>query len=601
MNEDVFYVDGEQFYNLKYTHKELIDLFKKIEDNEVLTKEQYNKLINEIGLDNISTFDLNYYNLKNLPYIPVRVGDLFNDVGYDVKERVDNEFKLLRADLENEIVRIDSIKDELKNIDIEELIKQIGIAQSQADYLSSDIRNLNGVVFSFERSIELVQDKTAEVVNEFEALKNMQERDEYRLDNIHKFLTTHTEDIQTLLQFYETEKNRLSNTINDLSELQKAVDLLEDYHGIMNNVDLRVSNIETFMKDLDLDEINIKLLLIESNIKELQKKDKEYQLLHENISKQINELTSKLQNDLDVVNNNISSIQETVNENITTLSNHNNQLTDHNERLEGLNSRLETVITSVYKNTSDIKDLKNKEPEIQAGLEIITSNIESLVKEDSKHREQLASINVEITSLHNNLSESNKRIQNNSSEIESLKERLSKDESWHEETEQQLTNMQNNISNNSNKIEEINDSLKNILKNINNALIDAEDDLKRIDAEILSINTNLENHYAENAERIKEVDEAVDTLNRRMGALEANFLTLQSRTSIMEDDMKNLATKEALNSINMQMHINEQGYVVVELFLEGNVISSITIPHNVKFEDQIAKTDSARTDYSKTI
>lgn len=265
MNEDVFYVDGEQFYNLKYTHKELIDLFKKIEDNEVLTKEQYDKLINEIGLDNISTFDLNYYNLKNLPYIPVRVGDLFNDVGYDVKARVDNEFKLLRADLENEIIRIDSIKTELENIDIEELIKQIGIAQSQADYLSSDIRNLNGVVFSFERSIELVQDKTAEVVNEFEALKNMQERDEYRLDNIQKFLTTHTEDIQSLLQFYETEKNRLSNTINDLSELQKAVDLLEDYHGIMNNIDLRISDIETFIKFnyVSLDQYNALLEKVE--------------------------------------------------------------------------------------------------------------------------------------------------------------------------------------------------------------------------------------------------------------------------------------------------------------------------------------------------
>ena len=598
MNEDVFYVDGEQFYNLKYTHKELIDLFKKIEDNEVLTKEQYDKLINEIGLDNISTFDLNYYNLKNLPYIPVRVGDLFNDVGYDVKARVDNEFKLLRAELENEIIRIDSIKTELENIDIEELIKQIGIAQSQADYLSSDIRNLIGVVFSFERSIELIQDKTSEVVNEFEALKNMQERDEYRLDNIQKFLTTHTEDIQSLLQFYEAEKNRLSNTINDLSELQKAVDLLEDYHGIMNNVDLRISDIETFIKFLNPDEIDLeKLLVIETNIKELQERDKEYQLFHESISQQINELTSKLQNDLDVVNNNISSIQETVNENRTTLSNHNNQLTDHNERLEGLNSRLGTVITSVYKNISDIKDLRNKDSEMQAGLEIITSNIESLVKEDSEHREQLASINVEITSLHNNLSESNKEIQNNSSEIESLKERLSKDESWHEETEQQLINMQNNISNNSNKIEGINDSLKNI----NNTLIDVEDDLKRIDAEILSINTNLENHYEENEERIIEVDEAVDVLNGRISASEANFLTLQSRTSIMEDNIQTLATKEALNSINMQMHINEQGYVVVELFLEGNIVSSIIIPYNVKFEDQIAKTDSARTDYSKTI
>ena len=128
-----------------------------------------------------------------------------------------------------------------------------------------------------------------------------------------------------------------------------------------------------------------------------------------------------------------------------------------------------------------------------------------------------------------------------------------------------------------------------------------DNDFKRIDAELLNIKTDLENHYAENEERIIEVDEAVDTLNRRMDTSEANFLTLQSRTSIMEDNIQTLATKEALNSIDMQMHINEQGFVVVELFLEGNIVSSIIIPYNVKFEDQIAKTDSAKTDYSKTI
>jgi hypothetical protein len=49
------------------------------------------------------------------------------------------------------------------------------------------------------------------------------------------------------------------------------------------------------------------------------------------------------------------------------------------------------------------------------------------------------------------------------------------------------------------------------------------------------------------------------------------------------------------------MHINEQGYVVVELLKDDVITSSIIIPYNVKFEEQIAKTDSARTDYSKTI
>lgn len=598
LNEDYFYIDEEKIYNLKYTHEQLVALLKKLEEGRLLSEDQYKQLTEEIGLDNISTFDLDYFNLKNLPYIPVRLGDLYNDVGYDVKARVDKELNVLEEIINSEAARLDSIISEVKSLNVSEVLEQIQNAQDKADYIDKSIKDLNGVIFSFERTIELIQNKTLEISTEFEALMNMQEKDENKLKNVETALAIHTTCIDELSTTCDSVRNRLTETITFVDNIKAAVDDLSDYQGIMKNIDLRVSDIETFIKLLNPDEIDLeKLLLLESSIKKLQEKDEEYRLFHESISQQINELTSKLQNDLDVVNNNISLIQETVNENVTTLLNHNNQLTDHNERLETLNSKLGIVITSVNKNTSDIEALKNKDSETQVELGLITSDIQSLIEEDSEHREQLESINIEITSLHNNLSESNKEIQNNLLEIESLKERLGNDESWHEETKQQLTSMQNDISNNSNKIEEIDNSLKNI----NDTLIDAEDNLKRIDAEILSINTNLENHHEENAERIKEVDEAVETLNSRMGASEANFLTLQSRTSIMEDDIQTLATKEALNSINMQMHINEQGYVVVELFLEGNIVSSIIIPYNVKFEDQIAKTDSAKTDYSKTI
>ena len=114
LNEDYFYIDGEKVYNLKYTHKELVELLKKIEEGKLLSEEQYKQLIEEIGLDNISTFDSNYYNLKNIPYIPVRLGDLYNDVGYDVKDRVDNELNILEEIINSEIVRLDSVVAQLQ-------------------------------------------------------------------------------------------------------------------------------------------------------------------------------------------------------------------------------------------------------------------------------------------------------------------------------------------------------------------------------------------------------------------------------------------------------------------------------------------------------
>ncbi len=598
LNEDYFYIDGEKFYNLKYTHDQLVNLLKKLEEGRLLSEDQYKQLIEEIGLDNISTFDKNYYNLKNLPYIPVRLGDLYNDVGYDVKARVDKEFNTLEEIINFEIARLDSVVAELQSLNISEVLKQIQNAQDKADYIDKSIKDLNGVIFSFERTIESIRDKSIEIATEFEALKNMQETDELRLDNIHEIITVHTEDIQKLLDYYEVEKGRLSEAIILIDNIKIVVDELSDYQGIMKNIDLRVSDIETFIKLLNPEEIDLeKLLTLESSIKKLQQKDEEFQLFHENISQQINDLTSKIQNDLDAVNSSILSIQEKVDENTTTILNHNNQLINHSEDLANIKLELESIPISINKNAADIENLITKDIELQAGLDIIISDIQTLIEEDSEHREQLENIVTEIVSLHNKLSESQEDISNNTSEIDSLKERLGNDESWHEETEQQLIDIQTNIATNSNKVETIN----NTLETIDDELTTIDDNLKRMDAEILSINTNLENHHEENAERIKEVDEAVETLNRRMGASEANFLTLQSRTSIIEDDIQTLATKEALNSINMTMHINEQGFVVVELYLEGNVVSSIIIPYNVKFEEQIAKTDSAKTDYSKTI
>lgn len=538
MNEDVFYVDGEQFYNLKYTHKELIDLFKKIEDNEVLTKEQYDKLINEIGLDNISTFDLNYYNLKNLPYIPVRVGDLFNDVGYDVKERVDNEFELLRADLKNEIERIDSIKAELENIDIEEILKQIGIAQSQADYLSSDIRNLNGVVFSFERSIELIQDKTAEVVNEFEALKNMQERDEYRLDNIHKFLTTHTEDIQSLLQFYETERNRLSNTINDLSELQKAVDLLEEYNGIMNNVDLRISEIEEFIKLLNPNDIDLnKILILENKLIELQEQHKVYDSFHKKITQQIDELTYSFQEQideliniyfLDTINDRILLIQEQLKKNITALAEHNKKLTEHSEHIDNINSKLETITKLIDRNVSSIEDLKNK--------------------------------------IFNN-------------------------ESWREEINQQLTNIQNNISNNTNNIND----LKSKIPGINNRLDSIDDKLDKFDGHITEIREDISS--LEN--RVSSLEE--QSLTFATKAL-VNSLELKAHINEEEEviTIKLMLDDESLSSIDIPFFTKkEEEKDRIARTMNAWTNYSITATGNESL-DTTARVDKGLTDYSTT-
>ena len=129
----------------------------------------------------------------------------------------------------------------------------------------------------------------------------------------------------------------------------------------------------------------------------------------------------------------------------------------------------------------------------------------------------------------------------------------------------------------------------------------SELNIDNLDLNLTTLTDRVNTHFDENENRIEEVDHSVDMLDQRISAAEANVLTFQARITEVEDKLDSFATKEALNSIRLQMHINEQGFVVVELVLEGNIMSSIVIPYNVKFEEQIAKTDHARVDYSRTI
>jgi hypothetical protein len=79
------------FYNLSYTHHEIEELLRKIAAGNVLLAADYDKLINIIGLDNISTFSGNYNDLKNTPNIPAYTSDLQDDIGFDTKDNVNQK------------------------------------------------------------------------------------------------------------------------------------------------------------------------------------------------------------------------------------------------------------------------------------------------------------------------------------------------------------------------------------------------------------------------------------------------------------------------------------------------------------------------------
>lgn len=81
-----------KYVRLDFTHTEINECINKVKNGMVLTKDEYDKLCKEIGLDNISTFDGDYNSLKNLPVLPTKLSDLENDI---ISEKIYSEEELV--------------------------------------------------------------------------------------------------------------------------------------------------------------------------------------------------------------------------------------------------------------------------------------------------------------------------------------------------------------------------------------------------------------------------------------------------------------------------------------------------------------------------
>ena len=83
------------FYSLSYTHHEIDELLRKIAAGNVLLAADYDKLVNIIGIDNISTFSGNYSDLKNTPNIPEYMSEIKDDIGFATTDSVNQKMDVL--------------------------------------------------------------------------------------------------------------------------------------------------------------------------------------------------------------------------------------------------------------------------------------------------------------------------------------------------------------------------------------------------------------------------------------------------------------------------------------------------------------------------
>ena len=241
---------SKSFYNLSYSHNEIDQLLRKIASGNVLKADDYDKLINIIGLDNISTFSGNYNDLENTPNIPYWTSDLKDDLDLAKKDYVDREIDIVYDRL---VSLINEYENENEGIfanqsDIDKELEKI--AASCKSYINQKIRELP--INSFATKTELRTDLLAKSdVDHTHKITDIAE--------LQKTLTT----LEVRFSILDGEyASKLSEHMHDNKE---AIDMItkgqvEKWNAYDDQMDVirsehnelleRISNLEELIKDL---------------------------------------------------------------------------------------------------------------------------------------------------------------------------------------------------------------------------------------------------------------------------------------------------------------------------------------------------------------
>ena len=415
-----------KYYNLGYTHDEIVQILKKVKDGEVLTKDQYNQLIREIGLENISVFDLNYYNLKNIPTIPVRVSELFNDSKYDTVPNVTRQIEELYQLLEDEITRIDGTIGQMNIIDIQEVLTDLDEANLRILELNERIDTSNKAIFSVERIIESINNRTSELILDMRNLSSTQENESLKVDRVQRDIVFCNENIYNLLALIESIQDKMEAKSKEFKTLeekigtfkyfddsfQTAVDTLKDgiqglesyYKKVTADIAILNGNIANYNADSvarfdalneKFDAMDIKFDLMEN---------KAIELIEDTVGEifdKVNELEKEVEFDIDNKLIEFQDAVEDIEESLSTIQNNttniiNKELQQVNTMIGLLDKDLEILdenltscnnkINAVQDNINAVQDsMPKKLSELENDLDLVT-NLEiikhSLVTED---------------------------------------------------------------------------------------------------------------------------------------------------------------------------------------------------------------------------
>ena len=289
----------KKYIALDFTHEEINTCMNKIKKGMVLTQKEYDKLIKEIGLNNISTFNGDYNSLKNLPELPKKLSDLENDINFEGLTEGDilgliEVGVAAKADKED----IENLKDIMAadNKDIQaELDKKVDAMSGYSLMLDTEVERLSKVNNYDDSAIK-------ENINELDMKIN--EKDEEikeaanRLDEIDSAMNGKVDKKEGFALMAEVEIKRLAEIFNyDDTEVQAALrnkvdnEVIEILQTEINELNREVANkaeakegcsvmpdeeIERLAKVFNYDDTEIRGLLLDDEPYEFDMANKHY-------------------------------------------------------------------------------------------------------------------------------------------------------------------------------------------------------------------------------------------------------------------------------------------------------------------------------------
>ena len=294
MNE----INGIRYIDLGYSHEELIFLLGKIKSGFTLSESQYDKLIKEIKLENISTFDKDYNKLNNLPNIDQKILDKVLELNLasnpdvaraieEVVSNLNNSIKKLNEQKADKVHNHDNVytKNEIDilignidgDIDLthyvrdEDLVKEL-LAYATIEYINAELEKYANKVHTHELTdINSIQDEFNKKAN---------------LDDVYN-----KEEINELLKNVDTSGNNGEHSHDEFLKKDEA-----------NNTYSKIEDVEALIELIDLLESTITENRIESNesIANIQSNlENKINLDKQDLESQINNAVSEINISLD--------------------------------------------------------------------------------------------------------------------------------------------------------------------------------------------------------------------------------------------------------------------------------------------------------------